>query len=181
VSVKDRWVGPREQVLNVSITCRRYGPGMPNSRLSIEACLFPTALLAVMGEKLGTGLRTGQSTCCELGREPFFLGAVDFFSNLLTTTRKVAMCWPCEIRMVWDHMQNECGMRVVCWSGFPYKVYIDLNRRDSQIWVTACLWPSAHRELNGMDNGLIWNCFTLSTCLITLDWPSSGLSCLKFN
>jgi hypothetical protein len=35
--------------------------------------------------------------------------------------------------MVRDHMQTESGMRVACWSDFPYRVYIDSNRRDSQI------------------------------------------------
>jgi hypothetical protein len=75
--VKDRWVGPREQVLNVLITCQRYGPDKPSSRLSTEACLFPTASLAVMGEKLGMDPRTSQPSCCGLGQEPFFSGVVD--------------------------------------------------------------------------------------------------------
>jgi hypothetical protein len=35
--------------------------------------------------------------------------------------------------MVGDHMLIECGMHVACWSGFPSRVYIDSNRRDSQI------------------------------------------------
>jgi hypothetical protein len=54
VLIKDRWVSPREQVLNILIACRRYEPGNPSSRLSIEACLFPTTSLTIMGEKLGT-------------------------------------------------------------------------------------------------------------------------------
>jgi hypothetical protein len=54
---------------------------------------------------------------------------------LLMTSRKVAMHWPREIRMVWDHTQIERGMCVVCWSGFPCRVYIDSNRRNSRIWV----------------------------------------------
>jgi hypothetical protein len=82
VSVKDRWVCPREQVLNVPIACRRYGHNKPSSRLSIEACLFPTASLTVMGVKLGTDSRTDQPSCCGLGREPFFLRAVDLFKSV---------------------------------------------------------------------------------------------------
>jgi hypothetical protein len=54
---------------------------------------------------------------------------------LLMTSRKVAMHWLREIRMAWDHTQTEHGMRVVCWSSFPYMVYIDSNHCDSQIWV----------------------------------------------
>jgi hypothetical protein len=42
-----------------------------------------------------------------------------------------------------------------CVSGFSSGAYIDSNRRDSRICVTACLWPSAHRELNDIDGGLI--------------------------
>jgi hypothetical protein len=54
VSVKDRWVGPREQVLNVLITCRCYGPGKPSSLPSIEGGFTPTASMAGSGEKLST-------------------------------------------------------------------------------------------------------------------------------
>jgi hypothetical protein len=64
-------------------------------------------------------------------------------SNLLTTMWKVTMCWPREIHMVWDHMRTKRGMCVACWSSFPYRVYIDSNRRDSWIWVIACLRTSA--------------------------------------
>jgi hypothetical protein len=82
VLVKDRWVVPREQVLNVPIACRRYGPIKHNSRLSTEACLFPNASLAVMGEKLGTDPWTGQPACYGLGREPIFSGVVDLFKSV---------------------------------------------------------------------------------------------------
>jgi hypothetical protein len=37
--------------------------------------------------------------------------------------------------MVRDHTRTEREMRMSCWSGFPCSVYIDSNRRDSQIWV----------------------------------------------
>jgi hypothetical protein len=82
VSIKDQWVGIREQVLNVPTACRRYGTGKPSSWLSIEAYLFPTASLAVMGEKLGMDSRTDQPVCCGLGQEPFFSGVVDLFKSV---------------------------------------------------------------------------------------------------
>jgi hypothetical protein len=50
--------------------------------MSTKAWLFPTASLAVMGEKLGTDLWIGQSACCGLCREPFFSGAVDPFKSV---------------------------------------------------------------------------------------------------
>jgi hypothetical protein len=47
-----------------------------------EACLFPTASLAILGEKLGTDPQTDQPVCCGLGQEPFFSGAVDLFKSV---------------------------------------------------------------------------------------------------
>jgi hypothetical protein len=40
-------------------------------------------------------------------------------SNLLTTTRKVAIRGPREIRMVDGHTWTEREICVACWSGFP--------------------------------------------------------------
>jgi hypothetical protein len=40
------------------------------------------------------------------------------YSNLLTTSRKVAICGPCKIRMVEGHMRTKRGKRVAYWSGF---------------------------------------------------------------
>jgi hypothetical protein len=82
VSVKDRWIGPREQVLNVPITCQCYGPSKPSSWLSTEDCLFPTASMIVVGEKLGTDLRIRQSSSCGLCQESFFSGAVDMYKSV---------------------------------------------------------------------------------------------------
>jgi hypothetical protein len=76
VSVKDRWVGPREQVLNVLIACQRYVPGNPSSLSSTEGGFTVTASMAILGEKLGTDLQIGQLTCFGLCQGPFFLGAV---------------------------------------------------------------------------------------------------------
>jgi hypothetical protein len=53
MSVKDRWVRPCEQVLNVSIACQRYGPSKPNSLLSTEAWLNPITSLVEIGRETG--------------------------------------------------------------------------------------------------------------------------------
>jgi hypothetical protein len=82
VSVKDRLIDHHEQVLNVPIACRCYGPGKPSSLPSTEAWFFSITSLAVLGEKLGTDPRTGQPSCCGLGQEPFFSGAVDLFKSV---------------------------------------------------------------------------------------------------
>jgi hypothetical protein len=64
-------------------------------------------------------------------------------STLLMITWKIAMRWSREIHMAWDHTRTEHGMCVACWSGFPCRVYIDSNHRDSQIWV-----PLVHDSLH---------------------------------
>jgi hypothetical protein len=47
VSVKDLWVGPHEQVLNVPIACRCYGSDKPSSLSSTEGDFTPSASMAV--------------------------------------------------------------------------------------------------------------------------------------
>jgi hypothetical protein len=133
VSIKDRSVGPYEQVLNVPIACRRYGPGKPSSWSSSGAWLTPPTLLAGSGEKLGMDPWIGQPACWRLCREPFFSGAV----------RSVQIC---RCLMKGCHVRGPPAGSVhrayVDWRGkrtcrvgrvFPYIVYIDSNHRDSQI------------------------------------------------
>jgi hypothetical protein len=54
-------------------------------------------------------------------------------SNFVGDSLKVAMHGLREIRIGEAYMQTERGMCVACWSGFPYRVYIDSNCRDSRI------------------------------------------------
>jgi hypothetical protein len=79
VSVKDRWVGPREQVLNVPIACQCYGPSKPSSLPSKESGFTPTAQWL-------TQERNWVRTCGSDGRRamdcvgsPFFSGDVALF------------------------------------------------------------------------------------------------------
>jgi hypothetical protein len=51
-SVKDRWVGPCEQVLNVLTAYRRYGPDKPSSLLLTDVWLSSLLLWLRVGEKL---------------------------------------------------------------------------------------------------------------------------------
>jgi hypothetical protein len=76
MSVKDRWVGPREQVLNVPIAYWCYGPSKPSSLTSTEGGLTPTTSIIGLREKLGMNPWMGKPSCCRLGREPFYSGAV---------------------------------------------------------------------------------------------------------
>jgi hypothetical protein len=72
----------------------------------------------------------------------------------LRSSESVQLCWvsvkDCHVRG--PPTENVCRA-YVDWRGkrtwrvgqvFPCRVYIDSNRRDSRIWVTACLWlPSS--------------------------------------
>jgi hypothetical protein len=76
VSIKDWWVGPHEQVLNVPIACWWHVPSKPSSSLSTEVWLKITASFVGLWEKLGTDPQIDRPTCWRLCREPFFSGAV---------------------------------------------------------------------------------------------------------
>jgi hypothetical protein len=144
MSVKDRWVGPREQVLNIPITCWCYGPSKPSSLPSIVVWLSLLLLWLWVGGKLGGDPQIGQLACWGCTQEPCFSGAVTI-SNYVSYLRNVAIRGLCEIRMVRDHMRTERGKSVACWSGFPLQGV----HRFKSLWLsdrsTACLWQSSHR------------------------------------
>jgi hypothetical protein len=71
MSVKDRWVDPREQVLNVPITCQRYGSGKPTSLPLTEGGFTPTASMVVLGEKLGMNCRSVRQRVVDCVGSPF--------------------------------------------------------------------------------------------------------------
>jgi hypothetical protein len=143
MSVKDWWVGPREQVLNVSIACRWYGSGKPSSWLLTEGGFTPTTSMASSGEKLGMDSRINQSTHCGLCREPFFLGAVSL-SIVVDDFTKGCHIWGLPVGSVRQAYVDWRGKRTYrVGQVFPCRVYIDSNRRDSRIWVTACSWQSS--------------------------------------
>jgi hypothetical protein len=140
VSVKDRGVGTREQVLNVPIACRWYGPGKPSNLPSTEDGFTPTASMTALGEKLCTDPWINQSVCCGLYREPFFSGAValsivvdDFVKGCHVRGPPIG-----SVRRAYVDWRGKHTCRVG-WI-FPCRVYIDSNCCDSRIWVTACSW-----------------------------------------
>jgi hypothetical protein len=132
VSVKDRWVGPREQVLNVPIAYQCYGPSKPSSLPSIESGFTPTAQWLAQE-------RNWVRTCGSDGRRAIdcvgspFSREMWLCSSLLMTAQRVAICGPREIRMVLDYTQTERGKCVCVGWVFPCRVYIDSNHHDSRI------------------------------------------------
>jgi hypothetical protein len=122
-----------------------YGPSNPSNLPSTEGGFAPTASLAGSGEKLSMDIRISQPSCWGLCWEPF----------LIRNSGSVRRCWRwCErllyvnhVRYVWSWTIRGLSMESV-WrvgQGFPCRVYIDSNHRDSQIWETACLWQSSRR------------------------------------
>jgi hypothetical protein len=67
-------------------TCRSHagdmGHGKSSSWLPTKNCLFPTASLAIMGEKMGMDPRIRRSSSCRLCWEPFFSGEVDLYKSV---------------------------------------------------------------------------------------------------
>jgi hypothetical protein len=75
VSVKDRWVGPREQVLNVPIACRRYVPDKPSSRSSIESWLYPHYFNGCLGREAEYESMDRSAVVLWIGSWALFLGS----------------------------------------------------------------------------------------------------------
>jgi hypothetical protein len=92
-----------------------------------------TTSLVVMGEKLGMNPRISQPACCGLCREPFFSGSVDLFKFVDDCVKGCHIRGPSigNIRQTYVdwHGRHTCRVGQV----FPYRVYIDSNRCDSQI------------------------------------------------
>jgi hypothetical protein len=112
VSIKDRWVAPHEQVLNVLIVCRWYGPGKPSSLLSTNVWLSP--LLHWLARERNW-VRTHGSVSWRV---------VDFIrSSFLGSSDYVQLCqWlmgDCHVRgPPVGSVRQAYEAYVSCWSGF---------------------------------------------------------------
>jgi hypothetical protein len=81
--------------------------------------------MVVMREKLGEEPHIGHPACCGLRCEPFFSGAMDLLNSV---DDYVKGC----------HVQLVMIVYMSCGSDFSCRMYIDSNRCDSWIRVTAC-------------------------------------------
>jgi hypothetical protein len=73
VSVKDRCVGPREQVLNIHIAYQRYGPGEPSNRPLTEGWLYPHYFNGCLGRETGYRPMNRSAITLWIGLGVFFL------------------------------------------------------------------------------------------------------------
>jgi hypothetical protein len=77
---------------------------------------------------------------------PFSQEQWDPFKSV-DNSQKVAMCWPREIRMIWDHTRTKCGIRMVRWSGFPLQNVHQFESPLLSDMSIACLWQLQHPYL----------------------------------
>jgi hypothetical protein len=118
MSIKDRWVGPREQVL---ITYWSYRP-VNRFSMFVNRCLtFITALMVVLGEKLGGGHADQSVGVLKIVLGAIFLGSSMIRPTLLGQRERLP-------RTGTVHRKHTSGVReptqeayVTCVSGFPYR------------------------------------------------------------
>jgi hypothetical protein len=133
VSDKDRWVGPREQILNVPITYFYM------SLVNLVACHRQKIDLSLLlhrlcgGEKLNGDPQIGQPTCWGCSQESLFLRNSGIHPNLSVTHERLLDVD--HVRYIWSRVIHGPSVESVWCVGrvFPYMVYIDLNHHDSQI------------------------------------------------
>jgi hypothetical protein len=82
MSVKDRLVGPHEQVLNIPFAYWCYGPNKPSSRSSIDAWLCPHCFIGWLRREAGYGPMDRSAARCGLCWEPFFSRAVGLLNSV---------------------------------------------------------------------------------------------------
>jgi hypothetical protein len=89
--------------------------------------------MATLGEKLGTNPQIGQPACCGLCREPFFSGAVTLSIVVDDFMKGCHVCGLSagSVRGAYVNWRRKRMCRVD--RVFPYRVYIDSNRRDARI------------------------------------------------
>jgi hypothetical protein len=108
-----------------------------------DAWLCPHCFIGWLGREAGYGPVDRSATRCGLCREPFFSRAVSLL-NFVNDSWKVATYGDCPQEAYTGRKGTGVGsVRGVLVGFFPCRVYIDLNHRDSRIWVTAYLWQSS--------------------------------------
>jgi hypothetical protein len=117
VLVKDRSIGPRDQVLNISIAYWCYGPSKPSIQPLIDAWLYPHCFIGWLRREDGYEPMDRSAAHCGLCRERFFLGVVGLL-NSVDESLKVTTYGD-------SHRKRMSGVRglawevyMVCWSGF---------------------------------------------------------------
>jgi hypothetical protein len=136
VLVKDQWVGPHEQALNVRITCWYMGP--------ISWCSCVTTWLKPFSPtpRLSWGRKnevTQGDNRTRLSWSPILLPGVGVCFVLVWTSERLTT-WT-----TWDVWSG-----TLCKSGFPLQGVYWFESPWLSDMGTTCLWQSSRRKLNGM-------------------------------
>jgi hypothetical protein len=104
---------------------------------------FLHCFIGWLGRATGYGLVDWSADVLGIVSGVLFLGSSDSVQLCRRLVESCNVRGPPARSVRWAYM-DWCGKRM-CRVGrvFPCRVYIDSNRRDSQIWVTACLWQSS--------------------------------------
>jgi hypothetical protein len=131
-----------------------YGSSKPSSLLSTDIWFCPHCFIGWLRRETGYGPIDQSASVLWIVSGALFLGSSDP-AQLCWWLREMLLHME-HVRYVWSWTIRGLSMGSVWRIGrvFPYRVYIDSNRRDSRIWVTACLWQSSRWWLNGMVYGL---------------------------
>jgi hypothetical protein len=89
-----------------------YGPNKPSSVLSADVYLSP--LLYWLAQERNWVRTRGLVNRHAVNRVGSLLSGTVTLSNAVVDSRRVAICGPCEIRMILDHTWTERAKRVTC-------------------------------------------------------------------
>jgi hypothetical protein len=119
MSIKDRSVGPHEQVLNIPIAYWCYGPGKPSSWSPSGAWLTPLASLTGSGEKLGTNPRDQSAGVLWIVSGALFLRSSGICPNLLAVHERLPRTGTAHRKRTPDVRGLVWEAYVSYWSSFP--------------------------------------------------------------
>jgi hypothetical protein len=144
VSVKDRWVGPCAQVLNVLIACRWYRPSKSSSLLSTDVWLSP--LLHWLAQERNWVWTHGSVSRCVVDcvRNPF--SREQWLCPTLSTTRERLPCTGTACRKRTSDVRGlTWEVYVSYWSGFPLQGVHRIESPWHSDMSIVCLWQSSRR------------------------------------
>jgi hypothetical protein len=122
-----------------------YGPSKPSSWSPIGAWLTSTGSLVGSGRETRYGPACRSAGVLWIMSGVLFLGSSGIRPNLSASHKR--LLYVDHVRYVWSWTILGLSTESMWHVGqvFPCRVYIDSNRRDSRILVTAYLWKSSCR------------------------------------
>jgi hypothetical protein len=124
-----------------------YEPSKPSSLPSTDVWLCLHCFIGWLGREIRNGHTDRSAGVLWIASGALFLGSSG--PDQLCWWLRERLLYVDHVRYIWSRVIRGPSMESV-WRvgrGFPYRVYINSNCRDSQIWVTTCLLQSARSNL----------------------------------